>query len=89
MTAGRKVIWWQLRKKDAHGNCYVQVRASRQLAYGVPPDSLDDYLRMAESTCIEWLQRFCRAMVKIYKEQYLRRPTADDIKRLVDENKKI
>ncbi|XP_042397602.1 uncharacterized protein LOC121987967 [Zingiber officinale] len=39
--------------------------AIRQLAYGVPVDHLDEYLRMGESTVI----------------RYLRRPNADDVQR--------
>ncbi|XP_071677155.1 uncharacterized protein [Lolium perenne] len=31
----------------------------RCLAYGAPPDTANDYLRMAESTCTESLYRFC------------------------------
>jgi hypothetical protein len=36
--------------------------ALRMLAYGAPGDARDDYIRMAESTAIECMSRFCRAV---------------------------
>ncbi|XP_047320973.1 putative nuclease HARBI1 [Impatiens glandulifera] len=53
------------------------------LAYGVPADATDEYIRIGESTAIESMKRFCRAMVEIFSEQYLRRPTSNDISRLL------
>jgi hypothetical protein len=40
--------------------------AMRCLAYGAPVDAIDDYLRMAESTCFETVTRFCRAVVAVF-----------------------
>ncbi|XP_073138048.1 protein ANTAGONIST OF LIKE HETEROCHROMATIN PROTEIN 1-like [Henckelia pumila] len=57
--------------------------AIRQLAYGVPADHLDEYLRMGESTAIRCLFKFCEYLVEIFGDRYLRRPNADDVQRLL------
>ncbi|XP_075473436.1 protein ANTAGONIST OF LIKE HETEROCHROMATIN PROTEIN 1-like [Primulina tabacum] len=57
--------------------------AIRQLAYGVPADHLDEYLRMGESTAIKCLFKFCQNVVEIFGDRYLRRPNADDIQCLL------
>jgi hypothetical protein len=51
--------------------------ALRMLAYGAPGDSHDDYIRMAESTAMECISRFCRAMVAMLGSDYLRTPNED------------
>lgn len=53
--------------------------AMRMLAYGGAADALDEYIRMAESTSLETLMRFCRAVVKRYGSSYLRPPTAEEV----------
>lgn len=55
----------------------------RMLAYGVPADATDEYVKIGESTAIESMKRFCRAIVEIFAEQYLRSPTANDVARLL------
>ncbi|XP_075506796.1 uncharacterized protein LOC142543185 [Primulina tabacum] len=57
--------------------------AIRQLAYGVPADNLDEYLRIGESTAIKCLFKFCGYMVELFSDRYLRRPNADDVQRLL------
>jgi hypothetical protein len=49
--------------------------AMRMLAYGDPGDSTDDYLRMAESTAFDCFYRFCRAVIAVFADIYLRSPT--------------
>ncbi|XP_042420619.1 uncharacterized protein LOC122008822 [Zingiber officinale] len=51
--------------------------AIRQLAYGVPADHLDEYLRMGESTAIRCLFKFCEYVDEIFGDRYLRKPNAD------------
>ena len=58
--------------------------AMRCLAYGAPPDTGNDYLRMAESTRTETLYRFCRAVIAVFAKDYLRAPRADDTARILE-----
>ncbi|XP_020262358.1 uncharacterized protein LOC109838318 [Asparagus officinalis] len=55
----------------------------RMLAYGAPADSTDEYVRIGESTIIKCLKRFCRAIVEVYGDEYLRSPNTDDVARLL------
>ena len=57
--------------------------AFRMLAYGSPADSTNEYIRIGESTAIMCLKRFCRAIVEVFGEVYLRSPTATDVARLL------
>ncbi|XP_042400159.1 uncharacterized protein LOC121989924 [Zingiber officinale] len=57
--------------------------AFRILAYGVPADATDEYIKIGESTAIESVKRFCRAIVEVFGEQYLRSPNAHDVVRLL------
>ena len=63
------------------------VAAIRILAYGVPADAVDEYVRIGESTAREALGRFCRAVIGVYGEWYLRAPNNDDLAMLLHENK--
>ncbi|WOG82737.1 hypothetical protein DCAR_0101905 [Daucus carota subsp. sativus] len=58
--------------------------ALRIIAYGVPADAIDDYIRIGESTAIESLKKFVTAIVQIFGEQYLRKPNSADINRLME-----
>jgi hypothetical protein len=60
--------------------------AIRMLAYGVAGDFVDEYTRMSESTCLEAMYRFCRAVIGAFGEQYLRQPNAEDTARLLSVN---
>ncbi|XP_071677269.1 uncharacterized protein [Lolium perenne] len=60
--------------------------AMRYLAYRAPPDTANDYLRMAESTCTETLYRFCRAVIAVFAKNYLRAPRKDDTARILQKN---
>lgn len=53
------------------------------LAYGLPADATDEYVKIGKSTAIESMKRFCRAIVEIFSEQYLRSPTTNDVARLL------
>ncbi|XP_052190030.1 uncharacterized protein LOC127799854 [Diospyros lotus] len=59
------------------------IAALRMLAYGSPTDVVDEYVRIGESTAIESLKRFVKAVVEVFGEQYLRRPNSIDIARLM------
>ena len=60
----------------------------RMLAYGLPADATDEYVKIGESTTIESMKRFCRTIVEIFSEQYLRSTTANDVVRLLYIGKK-
>ena len=60
--------------------------AMRMLAYGAPGDTADDYLRMAESTALDCFYRFCRAVIAVFGDYYLRSPTVEDTERILATN---
>ena len=57
--------------------------AIRMLAYGIPGDLVDEYVRMSESTCLLSLYSFCTAVVEVFGSEYLREPTVVDTERLL------
>ncbi|XP_057808752.1 uncharacterized protein LOC131023228 [Salvia miltiorrhiza] len=60
--------------------CTVVVR---MLANGGAADQYNEYLQIAESTSLECLRRFCRAIIHLFGAEYLRRPTSTDCQRLL------
>ncbi|WAR62722.1 hypothetical protein PtB15_15B309 [Puccinia triticina] len=75
-------------RKDALGNLghssYQKVLvAVRQLSHGIgkPEAILDCYIRMAESTALESLLRFCTSLGELYGGRYLRSATAAEAER--------
>ncbi|KAK1631803.1 hypothetical protein QYE76_006118 [Lolium multiflorum] len=60
--------------------------AMRMLAYGAPADTQDDYLRMSESTAIECMYKFYRAVVGKFGKYYLRGPTEEETARIMAQN---
>ena len=55
----------------------------RLMAYGSSADSLDENLRMGESTILMCLERFTEGVISQFGEEYLRAPTARDIFRIL------
>jgi hypothetical protein len=60
--------------------------AIRMLAYGVAGDYVDEYVRMSEYSCLEAMYRFCRAVIDVFGENFLRQPTAKDTARMLSIN---
>ena len=58
------------------------------LAYGIPGDLGDEYVRTSESTCLLSMYSFCTAVVEVFGPKYLRGPTFTDIQRLLAINAK-
>ncbi|GJY67326.1 RNA-directed DNA polymerase, eukaryota [Tanacetum coccineum] len=52
-----------------------------QLAYGTAPDGFDEYLQIAERCSRECLDNFTKCIYILYVEEYLRRPSLDDIEK--------
>ncbi|KAI3673445.1 hypothetical protein L6452_39564 [Arctium lappa] len=48
-----------------------------------PADHYDEYLRVAKTTDIQCLNFFCQCVIQSFGEQYLRKPNAIDIQRLL------
>ncbi|XP_073363069.1 uncharacterized protein [Aegilops tauschii subsp. strangulata] len=60
--------------------------AIRMLAYGIPGDLVDEYVRMSETTCLMSMYKFCQTVIEVFGQKYLRQPTAADIERLLATN---
>ena len=54
------------------------------LAYALPADATDEYIKIGESTTVKSCKRFCRVIVEVFAERYLRAPTFHDVARLLD-----
>jgi hypothetical protein len=63
--------------------------AMRVIAYGIPADYTDEYLRIGEDTTTESMRRFARMIIKLFGPTYLRAPNEDDTKILMEINDKI
>ena len=58
--------------------------AMHMLAYGVPTDKTDDHIRLGASTALESLEKFAKGVIAKFGGEYLRRPTVEDIQRLLE-----
>ncbi|XP_033132428.1 uncharacterized protein LOC103849781 [Brassica rapa] len=58
--------------------------ALRMLAYGCAADAVDEYLRLGESTALSCLTNFTEGVIDLFGEEYMRRPTPEDLQRLLD-----
>ncbi|XP_068329660.1 protein ALP1-like [Pyrus communis] len=63
--------------------CQKLTFAFCMLANGCSADSTNEYCRLAESTAIENLKHFCKAIEGIYRATYLRNLNREDLKRLL------
>jgi hypothetical protein len=81
------------RRRSAAGimgfSAYQKISAAmRVLAYGVPADYTDEYLRIGQDTTTESVRRFAKLVIRLYGETYLRAPNEEDTKRLMETNEK-
>ena len=60
----------------------------KQWAYGFTSDACDEYVRLAESTAMESLKKFVQVVRELYGNQYLRKPTREDIMKQMEINEK-
>jgi hypothetical protein len=64
--------------------CTVEVTAAiHQLATGSATDELDEYLKIGETTAMEAMKNFVKGVRDVFGDRYLRRPTMEDIERLL------
>ena len=98
----KKLFLSILHDLEAHDDYFVQKRdctgklgaygfqkmtaAMRALAYGCVLDSLDENLRMSQSTIDKCVDHFCWAIIEMYGDEYLREPTPEEIQRLLAQN---
>ena len=61
--------------------------ALRMLAYGVTTNFMDEYVRIGESTAMESLKKFVKALVSIFSKEHLRSPNNENIARLLADGK--
>ncbi|XP_048601378.1 uncharacterized protein LOC111201858 [Brassica napus] len=57
--------------------------AIRVLAYGSALDAVDEYLRLGATTARLWVENFLEAIINLFGDEYLRRPTPADLQRLL------
>jgi hypothetical protein len=95
----KRVFWDIATAVEQHDEYFVQkYNAARQLGFshlqkvivalrilacGGPADSLDEYLRMAESAIFESVRHFIRAIVEIYAPTYLKPPNQEEVNALL------
>ena len=65
-------------------SAYQKISAAmRVLAYGIPADYTDEYLRIGEDTTMESIRRFYKVMIHVHGPTYLRAPNEEDTVRLM------
>ena len=62
--------------------------AMRVIAYGIPADYTNEYLRIGGQTTTDSVRMFAKMVIKLYGEKYLRAPDEEDTKRLMEMNEK-
>ncbi|XP_019192734.1 PREDICTED: uncharacterized protein LOC109187032 [Ipomoea nil] len=59
------------------------VEAMRMLAYGSSADSIDENIRLGETTIMKCMKRFVQSINDVFGEEYLRMPNVVDVQRLM------
>ncbi|CAN6198287.1 unnamed protein product [Urochloa humidicola] len=77
-----------VQKRDINGrlglSCLQKITAAyMMISHGVPADFMDQYIRIGESTIIESLKKFVKAVVEVFGDEYLRSPNEHDTARLL------
>ena len=83
------VQFFRQKKKDALGKLGISslqkcTAAIRVLAYGTAADTVDEYLRLGESTTRKCVEHFVEGIINLFGDEYLRRPIPADLQRLLD-----
>ena len=61
----------------------------KTMAYGVPPHTFTDYFSMSMQHSRECCKQFHKAIIHLYMDDFLRLPTALDLKRIVELHKTV
>ena len=70
-------------------SAYQKISAAmRVIAYGVPADYADEYLRIGEDSTIESVRRFAKVIVRVFGPEYLQAPNQNDTKKLMASNER-
>jgi len=82
-----------VQKRDCTGkpgaSSYQKVTAALcMLAYASSADQLDEYIRLSESTILQTLERFCKAVIEEFGPTYLQRPTEEDLETILQLSEK-
>ena len=65
-------------------SAYQKISAAmRVIAYGIPADYVDEYLRIGEDTTIESVHRFTKVIICVFGPEYIRPPNKEDTKKLM------
>ena len=91
---GRKGIKFYTDNVDGTGDTGASFEARlllplRCMAYGVPPHCFRDYFQMLETLAKTCCYRFYETIVRIYVGEYLRLPTAEDLKNITTLHKAV
>jgi hypothetical protein len=78
-------------KRDAYGRAGLSalqkcVATIHILAYRVPADTVDEYVRIGESTARESLNHLCATVITVFRQHYLHGPTPEDVARILHQN---
>uniref|UniRef100_A0A0D3E0K5 DDE Tnp4 domain-containing protein n=1 Tax=Brassica oleracea var. oleracea TaxID=109376 RepID=A0A0D3E0K5_BRAOL len=84
-----KNLFLRLQRRDATGRFGLSAlqkctAAIRLLAYGTAADTIDEYLRLGETTTLSCLHNLTDGIIQLFGDEYLRRPTPEDLQRLLD-----
>ena len=63
----------------------MNCRVIQVLAYGSSADAIDDCVCIGEDTILEAVRRFTKVVIVVFRLEYLREPTEEDIQRLMTE----
>ncbi|KFK23211.1 hypothetical protein AALP_AAs63530U000100 [Arabis alpina] len=87
-TLSNKVPFFQQRQ-DATGRSGLSTlqkctAATRMMAYGLPADAMDEYLRLGDTSVSKCLENFVNGIINLFQDVYLKRPTPEDLQRLLN-----
>ena len=94
MDVGNSGIPYYINRVDAKGDVGASMEARlllplKTIAYGVPSECFRDYFQMSETMAETCMEEFDAMIKLLYKDEYLRCPTEEDVKAIVKLHKAI